>query len=267
MPSATLAGREIESALIVWASSPAAFARKIAAMRELGDFVLVPRPTQRIEDDYLDTADGRLGSRRIALRVRHVDGAARIAVKAPPPKGRAGPNERLEIDRPWSPAAAGRILRTLTELGTPLARRTGSRAWRGPDDFVAALNLVSVQRRATRREPRDVLVRGERSRTPLAELAIDTVTYSIGKQRVRLCEIEVEAKREEGVTTVRALPVLLLEHWQDELRVWRHSKLSTGKALQALDREGKLAAMLAPGGWLKPGAREKLERRLEKGAS
>ncbi len=43
---------------------------------------------------------------------------------------------------------------------------------------------------------------------------------------------------------------LLLAGRRHSLKPWRHSKLATGLALETLEREGKLADLLASAGWL-----------------
>ena len=255
-------GREVESALIAALDDAAGLARRLAALRELDGYVLSPRAEERIADDYLDTADARLGAKRVALRVRRLDGVPRLTLKGPTERRAGAASGRLELEQPWSPAAAGRALRALADLDIPLARRTASRAWRKPEDFISALGLALIQRRETLRRPRDVRDRGGASDPPLAELALDTVSYRIGRRKVRLFEVEVEAKRRSGVAAADRVATLLIERWGSGLRVWRHSKLATGLALEALEREGKLAASLSPGGWLTPKGIDLLARRL-----
>jgi inorganic triphosphatase YgiF len=263
----TQVGREVEAALIAASDDAGGLARRLAALRELNGYLLSPRPEERIADDYLDTADARLGTKRVALRVRLLDGAARLTLKGPTERRGVATSRRLELEQPWSAAAAGRALRALANLDIRLARRTASRAWRNPEDFVSALGLVHVQRRETLRKPRDVRDRGGASDAPLAELALDTVSYRIGRRKVRLFEVEIEAKRKEGVAAASRVAGLLIERWGGGLRAWKHSKLATGLALDALERDGKLAALLSPAGWLTPKGIDLLARRLARESS
>ena len=254
--------REIESALVLSVARPAADARAIVKLRSLGDFVLQPRAEQRIVDDYLDTGDRRLGSKRIALRIRRLNGAARLTLKGPT-RRRSGPaSGRLELEEPWTPAAAGRVLRVLAHLDVPLARRTASRAWRKPEDFVLDLGLTYVQRRETLRRPRDVRERTGSADPPLAELALDTVSYRVGRRKVRLFEVEIEVKRKEGVKAADRVTAFLLERWGGTLRSWPYSKLATGFALQELERDGRLEGVLSASGWLTPRGFKLLSQRL-----
>ena len=66
--------REIEGVLLVSADDQEAAARQVAGLEAVDRFDLRPRPTQRIRDTYLDTADGDLGAHRVAFRVRELDG-------------------------------------------------------------------------------------------------------------------------------------------------------------------------------------------------
>jgi hypothetical protein len=256
--------QEIESTLLLSVARSAAATRRIAELRSVGDYVLEPRADQRIDDDYLDTEDGRLGAKRVALRIRSLNGVYRLTLKGPTERRSEPASGRLELEQSWTPAVAGRVLRVLAVLDIPLARRTASREWRKPEDFVRAMGLIHVQRRETLRRPRDVRVRARAMDPPLAELALDTVTYRIGRRKVRLFEVEIEAKRREGVRAADRVTTLMLERWEGALRSWPHSKLATGLALQALERDGKLEGALSTARWLTPKGVDLLSRRLER---
>ena len=57
--------REVEGVLLVSADDQEAAAGQVAGLEAVDRFDLRPRPTQRIRDTYLDTADGDLGARRL----------------------------------------------------------------------------------------------------------------------------------------------------------------------------------------------------------
>lgn len=254
-------GSEVESALIAVSNDAASLAAEIAALRALGPYVLIARPQETIVDEYFDTADARLEARRIALRIRHLDGALRLTIKGPTQR-RAGPaSRRLEIEKPWSTAATSQALRSLADLGVPLARRTASRAWRTPANFAKALSLARIEKRRTLRKPRNVHGKHGTGR-PLAEMALDTVIYSVGRRKVRVFEVEIEAKRREGIQAADRVTKWLLKGRRTSLKLWRHSKLAMGLALQALEREGKLAGLVTSRGWLTPRGVKALARRL-----
>lgn len=261
----TLVDREVESAVLIRAAEPAAIASRIAKWTTLEEFRLIARATEAIEDDYVDTAERALAARRIALRVRRVDGAARLTLKGPGPRTNGAAENRMEIEAPYSVGAATRVLRALSDLGIAMPRRTASRTWKRPADFLRALGLVAVQKRTTRRMVRDVALAEDPNRKVLAELAIDTVTYSIRGTRVRLCELEVEARRPEGVRVANRLPALLVAGAPDALKPWKYSKFAMGRAFEALAEEGKLARHVGAGDWFTPRGFDELEKRLKRG--
>ena len=253
---------EVESALISTAVDPVELAKELASIRELDGYVLRPRRDETIVDEYLDTREARLGSRHVAFRVRRLDGAAKLTVKGPT-RGRSGPaSSRVEIERRWSRSAASGALRALATLDVPLTGRTAPRAWKSPEEFAKSLGLFRVQKRQTIRRPREVRRAGRSTSRPLAELAVDLVTYTIGRRKVRLLEVEVEAKRSQGIQAADRITSLLVARWGGDLRAWPHSKLATGLALDHLEKEGKLADVVSSGGWLTPRGVALVSRRL-----
>src|SRR5215217_671761 len=103
------APREIEGVLLVRADDQEAAAAKVAGLEAVGRFRLRQRPAQRIRDTYLDTGDGALRAARVAFRVRELDGAPLLTLKADPLRSGLA-SQRLELEAPWSAAALGMIL-------------------------------------------------------------------------------------------------------------------------------------------------------------
>ncbi|MFL6102247.1 MAG: CYTH domain-containing protein, partial [Actinomycetes bacterium] len=112
--------REIEGVLLVSADDQEAAARQVAGLEAVDRFDLRPRPTQRIRDTYLDTADGDLGARRVAFRVRELDGRPLLTLKADPVRSGLAA-ERLELEAPWSAEALRAVLEELRRRGIELA--------------------------------------------------------------------------------------------------------------------------------------------------
>jgi len=256
--------REVESALIAVSDDAPKVLAQVEALREIDDYVLGRRAPENIVDEYLDTRDVRLGAHRIALRIRSLDGAPRLTLKGPTESRKGPTSSRLEIERSWSTSAASLALRALADLDVPLGRRTASRAWKTPEDFAKALGLSRVQRRETNRTPRDVRRRTGTGR-PLAELSIDRVTYAVGRRKVRVAEIEVEAKRPDGIVAADRVTEWLGAHVK-ALRPWSHSKLATGLALDALEGEGRMAELVSSGGWLTARGIDAVSRWLQRTA-
>jgi len=250
---------ERESTLLVVADDPERTLQRIAALRALGGHVLRPRGMERLRDVYLDTPDGRLAARGIALRTRQTGrGAQLVTLKGPtagdPETGAARP----ELELAAGARATARVREALERMGV---RREGGSAAPAAD-LRRALGLVEVQRRVTRRTVRDVFAPGPRPGPPLAELALDRVTYRFGDREARLFEVEIEALRKDGGAAVKAVRRALLERFGDALRPWDYSKLATGRALARRNGLGRLAEWLGEGARLKRSAVPRLARSL-----
>jgi len=257
-------GHEIEAALIVYADAPQAVGQRLGDLRTLAEFSLLPRATRAIEDTYFDTADRALQARLIALRVRRLDGTTLVTMKADSHR-EAAAEDRLEIESPWSPNALHNAVGELRSRGVRVPGSPGELGSADPAAVMASLGLEEVQTRVTRRTPRDVVVRGGQ-REPLAELAIDAVTYRFGEGRVRLLEVEVEAKGAGDASTVERVTASLRDEFPFQLRPWPYGKLATGQAIEELLADGRLDGLTGQDGMLRPQACEPIAGLLDRGA-
>ena len=253
-------GHEIEAALIVCAHTPQGVERRLADLRTLAEFRLLPRATETIEDTYFDTPDRSLQARLISLRVRRLNGTPLLTMKAdshPAPPG----EDRLEIESPWSRSALHNVVSELRGRGVSMPASPGEQRSADPGEVMASLGLEEVQARVTTRTPRDVLARGADTR-PLAELAIDAVTYRFRDARVRLLEVEVEAKGKGDASTVRRITESLHDEFPAQLLPWPYGKLPTGQAIQELLAEGNLDDLIGEDDILRPAAYERIAELL-----
>ena len=257
-------GREIEAALIVCADAPQAVGRNLADLRTLAEFNLLPRATQTIEDIYFDTPDRSLQARLIALRIRRLDSTPLLTMKADSHPALAGA-DRLEIESSWSPAALHNVLSELRNRGVGVPDKPGELGSTDPAAVMSSLGFEEVQARVTRRTPRDVVARTGAT-GPLAELAIDAVTYRFRDGGARLLEVEVEAKGQGDASTVERIAASLLEAFPSQLHPWPHGKLPTGKAIQELLAGGRLHGLIGQDGMLRPAAYEQIAGLLNRGA-
>jgi len=249
-------GREIEAALIICTDTPQAVMQRLADLQMLAEFRLLPRATETIADTYFDTTDRSLQARLISLRVRRLNDTPLLTMKAdshPAPLG----EDRLEIESSWSPSSLHNVVSELRNRGVNVPVSPGEPHSTDPRAVMASLGLEEVQARVTTRMPRDVLARGPESR-PLAEVAIDAVTYRFRKAQVRLCEVEVEAKGEGDAPTVERITESLHDEFPARLRLWPYGKLPTGKAIQELLADGKLDDLIGQDDMLRPAAYEKI---------
>ncbi len=242
---------------MIVSEDPRVVAQKVTMLDSIAGYRLSRQPSVAMHDVYFDTSDGRLKKRRINLRVRHQDSGYSLTMKQNPGPFTWRRNERQELEVPWSQGSLKRILEELTSQGIKLTGPvlTGES---NPVEVVKSTGLLVAQDRETRREASNVLPeRGEQ--LPLAELAVDSVRYNLTTQTVSLCEVEIEAKSREGRSVLETIKKALQERFETDLRPWKHGKLVTGKAVRRLLEKGELQGLIE-GGFLKPGAFEKIDR-------
>ena len=214
---------EVELKLAVVGEDPAATLVAIAALERLGPARLGRSTRHVIHDRYWDTPDGRLGDRRLTLRLRDVDGRVLFGVKG---GGSAsdGLFRRRELELPADSAGWAEIRRVLAEAGVPLAPPPLDSS--EPADWLRAGGLVVTQDRRTDRVAR--LVR-DRDRA-FAELALDTTRYRFGERVVTFREVEIEERA--GRDTARDLGAALLERFPGRLEVATLGKYARGLQLE-----------------------------------
>jgi inorganic triphosphatase YgiF len=256
---------EVEGVLLIRAGDQEAAARKVAGLETVGRFRLRHRPAQRIRDTYLDTGDSALGGARVAFRVRELDGAPLLTLKADAVRsGLSG--RRLELEAPWSAAALGMVLEELRRRGIDLPEPPETAGAGEPLADLAGLGLRPTQTRETSRTPRDVL-EGDDQAAPVAELTVDDVGYQLPAGTARLLEVEVEAKGPGGAETVDDLLTALAAEFPDDLAPWPYGKLATGQAVEQLLADGRLEGMLDGADRIRPAAHELLAEFLAENSS
>ena len=234
--------------------------KEIAGMRHVLDYDLRPKPPRTILDTYYDTAENSLRKRKITLRTRTFAGTLLISSKSDIRKVSGNVIRRREMEVPWSYDSV-RLLAQNLRLRTPgvsisaFQRIPASRT-------LAAMGLEAIQERQTRRDSRDIVRRGMSSTPILAELAIDTVTYTFKKIKVGLYEVEIEAKAPGGLLTIREIAIELLSRHRPYLQQWSYGKFVTGLAIMKLLRTKRFQPYLIDGK-LKPGAFQLIERTIK----
>jgi inorganic triphosphatase YgiF len=252
---------EREAVLLVTSRQSERTARRLAALRRLGSYTLRPRGVVAIVDTYFDTPDGQIGTRHAALRTRRKGKRLLVTLKAPSSR-RGMVQDRSELELPLGIRSAGTVLRRLRRLGVrgflpspyELSRLVhGARTDSSP--------LVPTQRRSTRRLLRDAMRRDGGRDHRVAEISLDRVAYGRGLG-VRLREVEIETKDSGSAGDVEAIARALLRGFPRELRVWKHSKLAVGMALQRLQERGRLDRLLTRRRELRPAAIPRVLREL-----
>lgn len=233
--------RETEVTMIIWSARPQALLEQIGELESVGDYRFVPQGIKTIRDCYLDTADRALGARRLALRVREIDGRSWLALKGAPAVTAHHAIERLEIESPWPSAGARDILAELRLSGIGCPDITPVTAGKDALTSMTALGFIPIQEHTTRRDLRDVVPREARREHTLAELAIDFVVYRFENAEYRHRELEIESKDETNTTALGGISDALTTRYRPALRIWYHSKLATALALRALLEKGVIS--------------------------
>lgn len=214
--------------------------KDIAGLTSILEYDLKPRPVHRIRDTYYDTRLGLLRKKKIGLRIRRIDGKLLVSMKSNPQRIEGEGVRRIEIEAPWSPLSLARIQKTLKNSPSKGKSRFSARS---PSDAFASMGLVVIQERTTRRTVRDIFRHDRPTRTPLAELGIDSVTF-IGQRKVRIFEVEIEAKGNRSPKKIQEIAKTLQSTYSGFLREWPYGKLATGLAIQNLLNSGVLQSYL-----------------------
>ena len=247
---------EIEETLLVYSEHPEIVIEKLATLRELSGYRLLPQKMITLQDTYFDTPDRKLAAKRFSLRLRKTDKTTLITLKGPPKPIPCGGQKRLEIEEIFSPKALFEIIRDLRSEGLNISYPDQNTIL--SPDKMNTLGFVVVQNRTTDREIRNI-VSGEKEHTVLlAEMVLDSVVYHFSDLKCRHFEIEIEAKQNQDLTVIKNCIEALLENYGAELRHWKYGKLLTGMIIEKLAKKGKLEGLWAKDNKLKPAAYDKL---------
>ncbi len=224
--------KEIEATLVVVHDDPQRVLEKVSALRSLGPYRFSPGVVLTLQDTYYDTPSRLLSSRRVAVRIRHVGEMHLFCIKRDEQVDVAGTAFRDEMETPWSRQCIDHlfpVLHLLQGCSYEVPPETCS-----PGECLACLGLIAVQERETTRILMDASLPGGPCSGPVAELALDRVSYAIGGCRILHYEIEVEARTADASTSVREISTLLISRFGDTLQTWRYNKLATGFAIERL---------------------------------
>ncbi len=240
--SATLPTSSELEAVLVAKENPEEITKKLAGLRSILNYRLIPNPVKLIRDTYFDNADRSLGKRNVNLRTREINGDLLISVKSGARMTLRG-IKRRETELPWSNSNLARAAKALNLQPLPGTPTTQSSELE-PREALAGMGLMVVQDRRTRREARDITSELDPTGLVLAELALDRVTYQFGDQAVSIFEVEVEAKTKSS-SIIKDVTEDLLSTYKPMLQRWAHGKFVTGKAIEKLLKDGTLKDMLS----------------------
>ena len=256
--------REIETTLIISSNNPKKEVLQIAGLKRIAKYQLIPLDSQMIHDYYFDTTDHALQSQELALRLREIGASRWITLK-----GRSKLDaqrisvERLEIEVELSKNALARIIRELTDRRINIQQQSDYFDNQHILNVFINLGLEIIQDRETLREVRNIVAMNEQTGQVLAVLAVDSVVYHFSGQEICHHELEIEAKTEDGHKALKILAEKLIERYKSTLRMWEHSKLATGKAIEKMQSDGALEGLFDVSNNLKPSAYDRIDHYIK----
>lgn len=190
-------------------------------------------PRLKIHDIYFDTPGQLLGKKSIGLRIRRSEGRVLLSMKSDPrPAGMTGVR-RNEFESPWSHESIIDLVRRLRQNGLLITEPRFSKSQ--PSQVLVGLGFRVLQERHTTRDVRMIMPSEKSKSRPLAEIDIDRVTF-LGNPKVRIFEVEIEAKAVGSMRTVQRIGAELESNYSGFLKVWPHGKLVTGLAIRRLSK-------------------------------
>lgn len=253
---------EKELTLVVCDDHPQRVCASIETLPSLGGLFAGEMRNLRIHDVYYDTPAGNLRAAGWGLRIRQVGAHSWLGLKGRTRVTDRGLVERTEIEGRWSPAALASVLAELTFL-CPTTECAEVFDESSADATIRRLGLIVIQDRETLRKCRPLVRKHAPAGSAETELVVDRVIYSIQGQELTHHEIEVEAISPTGAEMISFVHQDLMARFGRSLRLWLHSKLATGWALERLCAEG-LTERFVKKGLLVPAAYDAIDEKLRR---
>jgi inorganic triphosphatase YgiF len=235
---------ESEIAFVITDNARAVF-KDLSSMRTILQYDLKVKPLERIHDSYFDTPKGLLRRGKTILRIRRVNHHILITVKSNPRELKGKGIERSEVELPWSRASLFEAVKRL-KLQDPSVKHAGFSKI-SPKEVLERYGLQVIQERRTIRKVRNVVAKRKKSLV-LAELALDSTSFIFRDTRIRIHEVEVEAKAARQFHTIQRIANAIAELHPGSLRYWVHGKFVTGLAIRELLRRRGLKSRLEKNG-------------------
>ncbi|MCA1961757.1 MAG: CYTH domain-containing protein [Desulfomonile sp.] len=260
MKTASLSHIETEITLVVCDDHPERICESIETLPSVAGLRAGNAQVHNMRDVYYDTPGRQLRSAGWGLRIRDIGPGYRLTLKDRTKVTDRGAVERIELEGEWSLAILTAVVDQLAEL-CPM-----SQVERVFDQASAAATMTHIgfeviQNRTTLRKVRALTLEPAREAGPDAELVIDRVIYSFQGYELIHHEIEIEAVSPLGAELIPPVQDNLASRFGPSLRLWLHSKLATGWALEKLLAEGHLEKFVR-NGLLAPAAYDVIEERL-----
>ena len=234
---------EVENALLILAKDNKQVEKIINDLIQGNRFHFNQKGRRTMTDMYFDYKDKSLKKHKIDLRIRTVDGETpKITLKVLK-KATSSHSERVEIERLWSLESFDEIMKELSsQLQGRALERPANFINEDPENILNSVKFVKIQERRTERNTIDAI---NRLTSELEfEFAIDITFYHLNSsfRHYGIMELEIESKKKGNYEILDRLVDQLITDHQSKFRVWPHSKLATGLAMETLLSRRELKA-------------------------
>jgi len=192
---------------------------------------------------YFDYKDRILKKHKIDLRIRFIEGETpKITLKVLK-KVTSSHSEREEIERSWSLESFDEIMQELrSHLPEHVLERPANFNNKDPQNILTSVKFVKIQERKTERNIINAI--NTDTNDLEFEFAIDRTFYhlNLSNKDYGLMELEIESKKNGNYEILDRLVNELVAEHQSKFRLWPHSKLASGSAIQILLSSRELKA-------------------------
>jgi CYTH domain len=234
---------EVENALLILSNDNEQVQKIINKLILRQRYISEQKGTRTMMDTYYDYKDKSLKNHGIELRVRSIEGGiSKITLKVPK-KETSSHSERVEIERPWSRESFDEIMKELSShLGGHAFKHSAYCINGDPENILTSAKFRKIQERKTERDIINAI--NSQSGELEFEFAIDRTFYHLSRpyKHYGLVELEIESKKTGNYEILDRLVNELITDNKSIFRLWSHSKLATGLAIEALLSSGELQA-------------------------
>ena len=234
---------EVENALLILANDNEQVRKIINELLLRNGYLSEQKGRRTMIDKYFDYKDKSLKNHKIELRIRSIEGGvSKITLKVLK-KETPSHSERVEIERPWSRESFDEIMKELSSrLGGHAFEHSTYYVNEDPENILTSAKFRKIQERKTERNIINA-INSQPSELEF-EFAIDRTFYHLSPpyKNYGLMELEIESKKTGNYEILDRLVNELITDHQSIFRLWPHSKLATGLAIEAMLSSRELKA-------------------------
>jgi len=234
---------EVENALLILANDNEQVLKMINELLLRNGFLCEKKGRRTMIDKYFDYKDNILKNRKIELRIRSIEeGASKITLKVLK-KVTPSHSERVEIERAWSRESFDEIMKELSShLAGHAFEHIAYYVNEDPENILTSAKFRKIQERKTERNIINA-INSQASELEF-EFAIDRIFYHLSPpyNNYGLMELEIESKKTGNYEILDRLVNQLITDHESIFRLWPHSKLATGLAIEAMLSSRELKA-------------------------